>query len=90
MILLFKTPPYFSYFDPLVGVRVLRSTCMLDYLSLTYLKTTFPNFTKFSVHVACGRGSDTAMNYIAYVRFRRLRHVLHNRPGKGDANTAYS
>ena len=34
-----------------------KRVCVFVCLSATYLKTTRPNFTKFSVHVTCSRGS---------------------------------
>jgi len=75
---------------------VLVSLCVCVHVSLSdvsiFHKTDgyiSPDF----MPVACGCGSTlrlAALGYVMHFRFCGWRHFVHNRPGKGDANSTYT
>jgi len=53
-------------------VSIGLSVFMYVFVRLHISKTTWPNFTKFSVYVTCGRGSDLVWRHIQYLMHFRL------------------
>jgi len=64
-----------------VCMYVYMSVC-LSVCPLVCLKTTSPNFTKFPIHVTCGRGSVLLWRRcdVMYFRFCGWGHASHNGP----------
>ena len=91
---------YFYYFAPNTGAKycdervcmfVCLSVCLSAHMSQKPHVLTSQNFL-YMLTIAVARGPPplTIMQYVMYFRFCRWRHVAHNRPGKGDANKAYT